>query len=70
MVWIHGGGFTFGDSSGYSAEYILERDVVLVVPQYRLGVLGFMSLEDPAMPGNYGLLDQVAALKQGLPTIN
>ena len=63
LVWIHGGGFTYGETSHYEAEYILERDVILVVPQYRLGVLGFMSLEDPAMTGNYGLQDQVEALK-------
>ena len=41
----------------------MEEDVVLVTIQYRLNVFGFLSTEDPSAPGNYGSLDQVAALK-------
>jgi len=42
MVWIHGGGFSVGsdDSTFYGPNYIVEKDVVLVTLNYRLGVLG------------------------------
>ena len=63
LVWIHGGAFIFGGAVLYPPDYILEEDVVLVVIQYRLNIFGFMSLEDEAMPGNYGMLDQVEALR-------
>ncbi len=63
MVWIHGGAFIFGGINKYSPEYILEEDVVLVTIQYRLNVFGFLSTEDSTAPGNYGMLDQVQALK-------
>jgi len=71
LVWIHGGGFVGG--SGASALYNGDRlaargDVVVVTINYRLGILGFLShpgLADPdagGATGNWGLLDQVAAL--------
>lgn len=65
MVYIHGGGFTCGSSSTglYGPDYILDKDVVLVTLNYRLGPLGFASTEDVELPGNYGLKDQVLALK-------
>lgn len=42
MVWIHGGGFKFGDSSEmiYGPDYLLSKDIVYVSMNYRLGVLG------------------------------
>ena len=44
MVWIHGGGFIFGSSSFeadlYGPGYILDRNVILVTINYRLGVMG------------------------------
>lgn len=44
---------------------MIERDVIFVTFNYRLGALGFLSLNDPALkvPGNAGLKDQVMALK-------
>ncbi|KAI9554676.1 hypothetical protein GHT06_019952 [Daphnia sinensis] len=67
MVWIHGGGFTTGSGGSetdfYGPGYILDRDVVLVTLNYRLGSFGFLSTEDKEAPGNYGLLDQSLALK-------
>ncbi|EFX78593.1 hypothetical protein DAPPUDRAFT_105042 [Daphnia pulex] len=70
MVWIHGGGFTMGsgNSGGYDGNagpapgYILNRDVVLVTLNYRLGAFGFLSTEDTEAPGNFGLLDQSLGL--------
>ena len=44
MVYIHGGGFITGDSGMYGPKYLLERDVILVTVNYRLGPLGFLNL--------------------------
>ncbi|XP_076048047.1 juvenile hormone esterase-like [Oratosquilla oratoria] len=63
MVFIHGGAFFAGDSSLYPPQILLERDVVLVVPQYRLGIFGFLSTEDSVIPGNFGFKDQTLALR-------
>lgn len=67
MVWIHGGAFYMGSGNGetdmFGPNYLLDRDVVLVTLNYRLGPLGFLSTEDAQAPGNYGLLDQSLALR-------
>ncbi|RZC42269.1 COesterase and/or Abhydrolase 3 domain containing protein, partial [Asbolus verrucosus] len=65
MVFIHWGGFFTGysNSNYLGPEYFMDEDVVLVSFNYRLGVLGFLSTYDDASPGNYGLKDQLAALK-------
>jgi len=71
MVWIHGGAFTTGSGSGvfYRGEHLAARgDVVVVTINYRLGALGFLAAEDlrdeeTGAAGNWGLLDQVAALR-------
>lgn len=70
-MWIHGGAYTGG--WGYEIEFDgkrwADKDVVLVTINYRLGIFGFMvhpllSAENPeGMSGNYGMLDQIAALK-------
>lgn len=71
MVWIHGGGMVHGVGSVpfYEGGALARRGVVLVTINYRLGVLGFLahpelSAESPeGVSGNYGLLDQIAALR-------
>lgn len=69
MVWLHGGSNRAGTGSGFSASPIVLHGVVLVTVQYRLGVFGFLShpgltAESPHhASGNYGLLDQIAALR-------
>lgn len=70
MVWIHGGGFIAGAGSEprYSDSPLVDRGVVLVTLNYRLGVFGFLAtdqlaLENGGYAGNYGLMDMVAALK-------
>lgn len=71
MVWIYGGGFQAGSASEprQDGERLSRLGVVVVSLNYRLGVFGFMAhpaltAESPtASSGNYGLLDQVAALK-------
>jgi para-nitrobenzyl esterase len=72
VVWLHTGGF-FGASANFPSHngerLALERGVIVVAPNYRLGPFGFLahtalSAEDPTHPasGNYGLMDQRAAL--------
>jgi para-nitrobenzyl esterase len=71
MVWIHGGGFSTGSGSldVYSGMNLARLGVVVVTVNYRLGPLGFLahpglSAEDPSgASGDYGLLDQIAALE-------
>ena len=71
MVWIHGGGFNFGSVTQPRVDgtNLARRGVVVVSFHYRLGALGFLA--HPALSresehqvsGNYGLLDQIAALR-------
>ncbi|XP_067658241.1 bile salt-activated lipase-like [Haliotis asinina] len=64
IVWIHGGGFIVGDAFSYDPSLIVAHGQVIVVTiQYRLGPLGFLSTEDDASAGNYGLWDQHLALQ-------
>lgn len=63
MIFIHGPTFFSGPGSSYDPRRILSHDTVLVTFSYRVGPFGFLSTEDGASPGNYGLLDQVAVLK-------
>jgi para-nitrobenzyl esterase len=71
MVWIHGGGLNLGFSHRpfYDGSEFAKRGVVLVSINYRLGPLGFLAhaeLSDESahgVSGNYGFLDQIAALK-------
>ncbi|XP_062245408.1 fatty acyl-CoA hydrolase precursor, medium chain-like [Platichthys flesus] len=64
MVWIHGGGFTMGSASIYDGSALAAyQDVVVVLIQYRLGFLGYISTGDEHISGNFGMLDQVEALR-------
>ncbi|WP_287127415.1 carboxylesterase/lipase family protein [Candidatus Cyanaurora vandensis] len=65
MVWIHGGGFTAGAGSLYDGSVLARKHgVVVVTLNYRLGPLGFLALAGlNSGEGNYGLLDQQAALR-------
>lgn len=63
LVHVHGGAFMFGRGASYGPEIIMDREVVYVNFNYRLGPLGFLSTEDEILPGNNGLRDQVKALE-------
>ncbi|XP_078613814.1 neuroligin-4, X-linked-like [Branchiostoma floridae x Branchiostoma japonicum] len=64
MVFIHGGGYTYGAGSAYDGSVLASLgNVVVVTINYRLGAFGFLSTGDASSPGNYGLLDQIAALQ-------
>jgi para-nitrobenzyl esterase len=67
MVWIHGGDLTAGESNDYNPAGLVRDGAVVVTINYRLGALGFLA--DPALAargggsGDYGLMDQQAALR-------
>ncbi|MBU6490035.1 MAG: carboxylesterase family protein [Burkholderiales bacterium] len=71
LVYLFGGGFAAGDSSEprYDGAALAARGMVMVTVNYRLGVFGFLALPEMAREspygaaGNYGLLDQHAALR-------
>ncbi|XP_046395291.1 juvenile hormone esterase-like [Ischnura elegans] len=63
MIFFHGGAYAGGSALVYGAQRLMDKDVVLVVPHYRLGPLGFLSLQTDDIAGNAGLLDQVLALE-------
>ena len=66
LVWIYGGGFSSGGSACpiYDGEAFAKEGVVFVSINYRVGVFGFFAHPDLNEPsGNFGLLDQIAALK-------
>ncbi|CAG5129355.1 unnamed protein product [Candidula unifasciata] len=64
FVWIHGGGFMIGSAyADGDGATIAPQGVVAVTINYRLGPFGFLSTGDDIMPGNYGMLDQILALK-------
>lgn len=70
MVWIHGGAYIggFGHEIEFDGNELAKRGVVLVTINYRLGILGFLAhplltAENGRGSGNYGLYDQLAALK-------
>ena len=71
MVWVHGGSNTAGsgEAAGFDQRTLVRRGLVLVTINYRLGALGFLA--HPALAresahhtsGDYGIMDQIAALK-------
>jgi len=63
LVYIHGGGYQGGTSVIFPSDILALHGVVVVVIQYRLGPFGFLTTGDSAAPGNFGMLDQVEALK-------
>lgn len=71
IVFIHGGGFSSGSGSVpiYDGDALAQKGVVFVTINYRVGIFGFFSHPElsaestDGVSGNYGLLDQIAALK-------
>jgi para-nitrobenzyl esterase len=71
FLWFYGGGFVAGGNSEvrYDGETLAKKGIIVVEPNYRLGVFGFFSHPELTQEsghnasGNYGLLDQVAALE-------
>jgi para-nitrobenzyl esterase len=69
MVWIHGGAFYVGSGALplFNGDYLASSGAVVVTINYRLGRLGFLAhpelSKEQGFSGNYGLLDQIAALQ-------
>ncbi|NP_001070720.1 carboxylesterase 2a precursor [Danio rerio] len=70
MIWIHGGGLAMGGACMFKELCLYDgtplaayEKVVVVVIQYRLGILGYFSTGDQHAKGNWGFLDQIAALQ-------
>ena len=70
MFWIHGGALAngYGSEPEFDGEAFCREGVILVTINYRLGILGFLShpelsAESGHGSGNYGHMDQIAALK-------
>lgn len=65
MIFFHGGGFMCGSGIKpfYGPDYLLEHDVIYIGANYRLGPLGFLSTGQKDCWGNFGLKDQVEALR-------
>jgi para-nitrobenzyl esterase len=68
LVWVHGGSLRTGESNDYNPAELVRHGAVVVTINYRLGALGFLA--DAALAsrrggpsGNYGLMDQQAALR-------
>ncbi|XP_026743329.1 juvenile hormone esterase-like [Trichoplusia ni] len=65
LVFIHGGGFQAGlsDTDLHGPEYLVNKGIILITFNYRINVFGFLSLNNPKIPGNNGLRDQVTLLR-------
>jgi len=61
LIWIHGGGFQFGSGYQYDGTTYAKSGVVFVAINYRLNVFGFLYTSQ--LEGNYGLKDQIQAMK-------
>jgi para-nitrobenzyl esterase len=64
-VWIHGGGFRHGSGAavGFNADSFARQGVILVTINYRLGAAGFAMVSDEGGLNNFGLQDQLMALR-------
>ncbi|MEY4578473.1 MAG: hypothetical protein RL701_3176 [Pseudomonadota bacterium] len=68
IVWLHPGAFQYGFGGDFDPQKLVERNTVVVTLNYRLGALGFLAhpaltTEGSGRSGNYGFLDQQAALR-------
>ncbi|GCC19333.1 hypothetical protein chiPu_0021044, partial [Chiloscyllium punctatum] len=64
MMFVHGGSYMEGTGNMFEGSVLASYgNVIVVTINYRLGVLGFLSTGDMAAKGNYGLLDQIQALR-------
>ncbi|XP_074027351.1 carboxylic ester hydrolase-like isoform X2 [Leptinotarsa decemlineata] len=63
ILYIYGGAFIEGNSHIYNPDFLIQQDLIVITFDFRSGLLGFLSTEDEASYGNYGLKDHYAALK-------
>ncbi len=63
IVYIHGGGFVMGSAIISSPRVMMDRNIVFVTINYRMGVFGFLATGSKEAPGNAGMKDQIRALE-------
>ncbi|XP_020816565.1 glutactin [Drosophila serrata] len=63
MFYIYGGGYYNGSAEDHPPNYLLEKDIVLVVPHYRVGALGWLSTYTKEFPGNAPIADILMGLE-------
>ncbi|OWF56350.1 cholinesterase 1-like isoform X2 [Mizuhopecten yessoensis] len=63
LVFIHGGSYYTGMGAIFDGSALAAQDIVVVSINYRIGALGFLATGDADLPGNYGMLDIIAALQ-------
>ena len=63
MIFIHGGSLLTGDYGNFGPNEFMQRNIVTVAINYRLGPLGFLAMGNEMVPGNAGLRDQNMAIK-------
>ncbi|XP_064652324.1 cholinesterase 1-like [Lineus longissimus] len=63
MFYFHGGEFNWGAGQLFPGHLLVSRKVIVVTVNYRLGPLGFLSMQDQNALGNFGLLDQMTAME-------
>lgn len=65
VVNFHGGGLQAGaaEIDPFRADYVNERGIVYVAPNYRLNILGFLNTGDNSSPGNYAIKDMITVLQ-------
>uniref|UniRef100_A0A914ZD07 Carboxylic ester hydrolase n=1 Tax=Panagrolaimus superbus TaxID=310955 RepID=A0A914ZD07_9BILA len=67
FVFIHGGGYAYGNTEAYGSEYFIDnfisQDIIVVTLQYRVAHFGYLATRDHVINGNFGLFDQLEALK-------
>ena len=67
LIWFHGGGFQSGHGGQYDASNLISDEIIVVIVQFRLGIMGFFNhwetTSGQTSGGNYGLLDQQVALE-------
>lgn len=63
MVWLHPGGFVAGSTFPEPTKLVVRGNVIVVTVNYRMGVFGFLTTNDDALPSNNGLWDQHMAIK-------
>ncbi|GAB0100959.1 Carboxylic ester hydrolase [Sergentomyia squamirostris] len=63
IAWLHGGDFSAGSATDLNPfQLVLKQKVIVVSISFRLGIFGFLTTADGEAPGNFGLMDQSAAL--------
>ncbi|CAB4064316.1 unnamed protein product [Lepeophtheirus salmonis] len=65
IIWLHGGSYALLSGSPYTFNplYFMDHNVIFIGINYRLGAMGFLTLETDEAPGNLGLRDQSLAIK-------